>query len=352
MKETRHLLFFGELPGNFFHGISISNEINLNMLRTAFVVDIIEEYSSISEHNKITVKKLYLFVINNLKIAFKAITKHYSYFYLTFSLSSFGCLKTLATIVIFRLFNRGKVVLHVHRGDFFSRFYKSGFNRIITKFVFKLCYKVLLLSHTQKNIFENKFGRSFHVLPNTVEYEYSPVVKKSKKTNFLFISNYLLDKGIIDLLEVFNSIINKYKGLTLKTFGEFSDKKLKEDILGYNSSEIQIDNAIYGLDKFREISDSDCLILPSWNEGQPIVLLEAMSVGTPVIASKTGLIPELLGDNYPFLIIPNNKKSLEEKIVSFINSDDITGLTENLISRYRKYYSHESHFKCLSEIFI
>lgn len=352
MTEKRNILFYGELPGKFFHGISISNEINLNMLSPSFSIEKIIEYSDISGHNRITFRKLLLFIVNNIKISFKSISKHYTYFYTIFSLTSFGSLKTLAAIISFRVFNKGRVILHIHRGDFFTRYYKNQFNKIITRLIFRLSHKVLLLSNNQKDIFEDTFKRSFEVLPNTIEHEFVPDLNIKQKNKFLFISNYLIDKGIIDLLAVFKHLSKHYKGLTLNTYGEFSDYKLKDEILGYESSQIHISGPILGLEKFIEISKADCLILPSWNEGQPVVLLEAMSVGTPVIASQTGLIPDLLGKDYPYLIIPKNKKSLEEIIIRFIKAENLQELSESLVNRYNEYYSREAHQKRLNAIFI
>ncbi len=217
--------------------------------------------------------------------------------------------------------------------------------------IFRLSHKNIVLTENQKKIFENTFNRSFYILPNTVEFEYEPVLKTKSSSNFIFISNYLIDKGIIDLLDVFAQLTRHHKEVTIKTYGEFSDNKLKDLILSYNSSNININGPVRGLQKFKEISRSDCLILPSWNEGQPIVLLEAMSVGTPIIASGTGLIPELLGERYPFLTIPADRESLEKNIISFMHLKDHTEISRKLIDRYRMYYSHKKHIGKLYNIF-
>lgn len=322
------------------------------MLKTSFEVDIIEEYSKLEEHEKISVNKILNLIKNNLAILSKSLIHGYDYFYLIFSLSTLGSFKTLIAIINFRLFNRGKVVLHIHRGDFFTRFYKTFINRIITKLIFVLTNKIIVLSDNQKAEFEAFFNRPFNVLFNTVEIEYTKAKKNRQNCNFVFISNYLLDKGIIDLLEVFTKLTRQYQKISLQTYGSFSDQSLKDTILKYNSLNISINGTISGVSKFKEIAQSECLILPSWNEGQPIILLEAMSVGTPIIASQVGLIPELLGDDYPYFTIPGDKDSLEMKIIDFIKQENFADISEKIKSRYTKYYSQKKHAECLHNIFL
>jgi len=352
LKNKIRILFLGELPADSAHGISISNMINLKILESNFVIDIVKDKSRFSEHNRLTIRKIIYFLTSNLELIYKSLSHRYKYFYLVFSLSSFGSMKSLSAIVCFRLLNRGKVIIHLHRGDFFKRFYKVAFNRLITRFTFRLSDKIIVLSESQKNEFETVFKRSFFVLHNTVEMEYKKQNKLNNDNKFIYISNYLIDKGIIDLLEVFNKLTQDYNEISLVTYGEFPDKELKEKILSYNSSRISINGPISGEKKFEALFQSDCLVLPSWNEGQPLILLEAMSLGIPVIASRIGQIPELLGEEYPFLTVPANRSSLEEAIIRFIHYEEITNISKILEDKYINQYSKKIHAKKLHDIFV
>jgi glycosyltransferase involved in cell wall biosynthesis len=347
----KRLLFFGELPPFTNHGIANANFVNLGVLQSFFKIDIIEEKSKIEEHDKITINKIIYFLKGNLILAYRVIFNRYEYLYLTFSLSSFGGLKTFFAIMLFRLFSRGKVVLHIHRGDFFSRFYKSRINRIITANVFRLLHKIIVLSDLQRIEFAAISGKTFEVLPNTVDFESSNTCRTRLGSRFVFISNYFLDKGIMDLLDVFSKLVTRYPHLTLQTYGAFHDKVLKEKLLTYNSANISVNEAITGINKFNKIAESDCLILPSWNEGQPIVLLEAMSVGTPVIASSVGLIPEMLGNDYPFICNPADRDSLEKVITKFLGCQNLQEISDYLKNHYDTSYSQKVHAEKLTRIF-
>jgi glycosyltransferase involved in cell wall biosynthesis len=221
----------------------------------------------------------------------------------------------------------------------------------LTKYILGLSHKVIVLSDKQKKEFEVISKKPCFVLHNTIETEYTPEIKQRQNFRFIYISNYLVDKGIIDLLEVFRKLMKQYKNIVLQTFGAFSDNTIKETISKYNSDRIVINGVISGIDKYKLMADSDCLILPSWNEGQPLVLLEAMSLGTPVIASQAGLIRDMVGADYPYLTIPGSRESLEEKMIQFIMQGDSAQISAVLKERYNNYFSHSKHYVNLLEIF-
>ncbi len=351
-KIKSFLLFYGELPPSVFHGISISNETNLYYLDNHFDIDIINEVSNLKNHKSFSIDKTLNVLLELSRIIFASIKQHYSYFYLVLSLSSFGSVKTLISILCFKVFNRGKVIIHIHRGDFYNWYYKCFFNKLVFWCILKLIYKVIVLSEKAKIDMENVFGNKFTVLTNTIEAEMDLPNRKNNNYSFIYISNYIEEKGIMVLLNVFKELSISHPEIILQTYGAFANEDLKSQILNFNSPNIKINESIYGKDKFDLLANVDCLILPSWNEGQPIVLLESMSVGTPIIASEVGLIPDLLGENYPFLIKPNNCESLKDGIIKFINSTDIENLSFNLRKIYYEKYSRMIHERDLINIFI
>jgi len=348
---NNRILFFGELPAESIHGISIANSINIEMLESKYFVDKIVEHNKFNFHDRFSVRKVFVSILDFVKIASLGIKRRYKYFYLVFSLSSFGCLKTLLAIIVYKIFSRGEVILHIHRGDFFLRFYKGIFNIIFAKIIFKLSDKVIVLSDSQVIEFEKIFKRKFVSLPNTITCEIMPEIRSVGNRNFIYISNYLTDKGIYDLLEVFKSVTNEGDGVSLKCFGAYPDLNSKEVLKAFASNRIMINGPIVESVKFEELKNADCLILPSWNEGQPVIILEAMSLKTPIIASDVGLIPEMLGQNYPFLTKPRDNNDLKEKILKFIKYNNKEDISDDLYNRYYKFYSRDIHYKKLLTIF-
>lgn len=351
MSCKRSLLFYGELPPEAIHGIAYSNMMNLKLLENNFEIGIIEEKSTLSSNGPIALKKIFRLVKDHCLILLKAFQKKFDFFYLTFSISFMGGLKTLFSIICFRLFNRGKVILHIHRGDFNMWYNKNLSNRLLANLVIKLSGKIIVLSDIQKIAFNEIFTKPVFVLHNTVEYEFDYTLNEKKNNHFIFISNYLYEKGIFDLMEVFSKLLTKYPDITLHTYGAFPTAEIKERILRYHNQNISVGEVITGEEKFAVIEMADCLILPSFNEGEPLVLLEAMSVGTPVISTNVGLIPEMLGTDYPFISSPGDQASLEGKIIQFINCRERFQISKTLKERYSLVYSNKIHSLNLNAIF-
>jgi len=71
----------------------------------------------------------------------------------------------------------------------------------------------------------------------------------------------------------------------------------------------------------RIVGALDVLVIPSDHEGHPMVLLEAMRAGTPVVASRTGGIPEVLG-SVPWVVPPTNESAMAEAVRRLLENGD------------------------------
>ncbi len=92
--------------------------------------------------------------------------------------------------------------------------------------------------------------------------------------------------------------------------------------LGWRDDSVDIINAL------------DLFVLPSVHEGMPTVLLEAMSLGVPVVASNTGGIPDIVADNWSGILPePRNESSLAAKCMSVISDRSLADLLVHNASR-------------------
>lgn len=350
----KKILFSGELPPKSTHGVSYSNEINLSFLKKRFHVFVDEDSPSLRLHGKRNFYKIINLTRRVCTITTLSLFNRFSYFYIVFSTSLAGALKTLALVFVFRCFNRGKIIVHIHRGDL-ERFLNSRtINRIIFKLLTVLIDSYIVLSEETRSYIVYNFRKAnVYVLENTIstEYSLSKVRERCNDTDYLFIyvSNYIEEKGILVLLDTFGRLPGNFM---LQCFGNFTDLKLEKEIRGYNRFDnISINGPIYGKEKFEKINQADALILPSYNEGKPIVLLEAMSVATVFIASNVGYNAEIPYNGYPYLYYPNTIANLTAAILQFTKDENIEEIRLKLKERYYSEFSHRMHNLKLKEIF-
>jgi len=71
------------------------------------------------------------------------------------------------------------------------------------------------------------------------------------------------------------------------------------------------------------LAEADVFVLPSYTEGFPNVVLEAMTLGKPIVATSVGAIPEMLADGCGLLIPPRNIDALTDALSRLLRNADL-----------------------------
>lgn len=207
-----------------------------------------------------------------------------------------------------------KVILRKFAGNFAEAYQNS--NRL-KRYVlhWTLANSNLLFWETKALV---KFGSSIN--PNSVWF---PNVRKSSafkrpeerpyENRFVFLSRVEKEKGILLLVEAFKHLGNDY---SLDVYGPLNGIK-QEELL---SSNISYKGIVPSDSVSTVLAEYDVLILPTlWKaEGYPGIIIEAYSVGLPVIASRIGAIPEIVGDSRTgFLIEPGSMNEIVKSVKMF-----------------------------------
>jgi glycosyltransferase involved in cell wall biosynthesis len=92
------------------------------------------------------------------------------------------------------------------------------------------------------------------------------------------------------------------------------------------------------------LAAADMMVLPSYDEGLPLVILEALGLGTPVICTPVGVIPEVLTDGTNALFCkPGNREGLAQAIERLLGDAALRQrLCDNGLARYRELFSIEA----------
>ncbi|WP_308759959.1 glycosyltransferase [uncultured Bacteroides sp.] len=212
-----------------------------------------------------------------------------------------------------------KVILHMHAADFVE-FYEASTNKEWIENGIKACDKLIVLSPQWKSFFVNIGIKEMNIiiLNNIVTPPSEEVLEKKRKQNvnmkpqlrFLFLGWLGKRKGIWDLLDVIIAHHKELKGKFMLRFGgnEFEDKIKKLIVNNHLEDVAQFEGWVSGQKKTELLEWANCFILPSYNEGLPISILEAMSYGMPVVSTPVGGITEIVKNGRNGVIVEPGKK--------------------------------------------
>lgn len=135
-------------------------------------------------------------------------------------------------------------------------------------------------------------------------------------TAFVYVGNLLREKGAFDLLSAFCRLVRRSERCAHVLFvgdGE-QRQQLESDASTYNLQDrTHFVGAVEQGDIPTLLSASDVFVLPSWHEGLPNALIEAMSCGLPAVATAVGGIPEVIEDGISGILVP---RQAEEELLN------------------------------------
>jgi len=144
---------------------------------------------------------------------------------------------------------------------------------------------------------------------------------KSKMT-LIFVGSIIKTKGIVELVEALPLVKEKYEAIELIVLGEGNlTTSLKEKALQLGISENLCFKGSLPLNEVASyMRQADLLVLPSYREGVPNVLLESFACGTPVVATRVGGIPEIVTDDVGILVEEKQSKALSDAILKALST--------------------------------
>lgn len=249
---------------------------------------------------------------------------------------------------------RKKVVIHQHGGNF-PDFYEKELGAAGKKYVRRILSKgdaFLVLGTAWKDFFSTMIDRAgITVLPNAVTLpERFP--KQYGAHKLLFLGRLCREKGIRELLSVMPRLRSRFPDVQLYLGGVWEEESLKEEMASIGDCVVDL-GWVSGSVKQKLLQECDIYVLPSYFEGQPVSVLEAMAYECAVAASDTGGIPDMIVDGQTGLLLPpKDADALAQKLLTLLADADLCRkLGANARRKIESEFSMEQNIERLLAIY-
>ena len=255
-------------------------------------------------------------------------------------------------------------VYHVHSPTArdSSRLWINRVNDWVERWSLRNCSKIVTVSRSlRRELIKRGISRQRLVcIPNGVP-ALTPIDLSSRISsdtwNLGMIALFRPRKGLEVLLEAVRRLPENSPKIHVRVIGGFETEEYRKAMLQL-VDQYKLNDRItftgFTNDIGKALADLDGMILPSlYGEGMPMVVLEALSAGVPVIATKVEGTPEVVRDGVEgYLAEPRDPQSLMESISKFTSSRSKWAMmSEQAVDRHRERYSDMKMAVATAEVY-
>ncbi|MEP7070356.1 MAG: glycosyltransferase family 4 protein [Usitatibacter sp.] len=310
MIQTPVILLLGPHRGAVS---GVSTHVNLLMdssLADDFEVVHFQVGSEGRDENAFT--RLARLVLSPIFLTATIIFRRVSLVHVNTSLNSRAYWRDIGYVAVAKLLG-ARVVYQVHGGELPQRFFAG--KKLLTaflRFTLKAPDLVLVLAQLELEAYRNFVPEQRVVaLPNGIDcrpFGAAPVfeTQPGQPLRLVYIGRLAREKGLYETLQGMRLAHELGVDARLVIAGngaEESRLRRYAQALGI-AARICFVGPVFGNDKVKLLAGADVMILPSYSEGLPYALLEAMAAGIPVITTPVGAIPDVVTDGIHGFLVP------------------------------------------------
>jgi len=199
----------------------------------------------------------------------------------------------------------GLKLIHIEHWSYFDTFLRKDIHRFKARRMLRYADKVLVVSDVLKQLVKNHFPEDkIHILPNIVDPPFGFKEKEPTEVyRFLAISNWQKPKNPFPYLEALEQLAKDHKlKLTMVGKGPILEEVKKRKW----SFEIEFPGTVKHDELGSFYHQADFFLHGSDFETFSIVGVEALMTGTPVIANRVGVLPEIINKDNGLIIEEND----------------------------------------------
>ena len=256
-----------------------------------------------------------------------------------------------------RVFNIPYIV-HIHSGgfpDFYERDCSPVAKRVIRSFLNRAAKLVVLTSPVAIWLDYISKNKNIFQIPNFIDTNIPPRVGNSLKSKrILFLGRLTEEKGVFDLLDAAAILQRRGIDFELVLAGDGDRKAVTRTIesLGLVGC-VNLPGWLVGSAKLDMLLSAQIFVLPSYVEGLPMGILEAMAAGCPIVAARVGGVPEQVEDLVSAVLIEagdvSELASALNKLLVDVELCQQYGAAAKL--RVKEKFSPEAMFPLMAELY-
>lgn len=221
-----------------------------------------------------------------------------------------------------------KIIIHMH-GSTFDLFYKERCNekqKQEVRDIFSMADAVIALSEDWKEFLAKYICApdKIHVIYNAVKLP-DAYEKDYGSRKMLFLGILGQRKGTYDLIEILPEIFRKYPDAHIY-FGGDGEREAAERLCREKGIDRNVTflGWVRGAEKERLLRECSIYVLPTYHEGMPMSILEAMSYGMAVVSTYAGGIPHLITDGENGLLVKaGDKVKISDALKRLMKNEEI-----------------------------
>ena len=253
--------------------------------------------------------------------------------------ASYNSFRRSAIFVKIAKFFHKKVILHIHGGGF-REYYATNPQKISS--ILNSCDCIITLTESWQTFFKQiTTCKHIEIIENITSPPQSKAIPNDSKFHLLFLGLVTEQKGIYDLIEVIAEHKAEFDNKLTLHIGGNGEKGKLIDLISKNglASLVTYEGWVSGDQKNDLFNMSDAFILPSYTEGLPISILEAMSYGLPILSTPVGGIPEIVENGVNgFLFHPGDKNGIFQAILQLLSNKDLAKqMGDESLARAKRY---------------
>lgn len=188
------------------------------------------------------------------------------------------------------------------------------------------------------------------VKPNFVESNETFIPEEQRKDQFVFAGRLDKLKGIDILLKAWKQMGAKAPKLIVCGTGPM--EKWCKEFAKSNKLNVEFKGCVPNAEVLKIVASSKALVLPTqWYEGFPMSIVEAFSVGTPVICSDLGNAGSIVEEKITGFKFQYNESDSLKCVIKEFESYDIKLLQQSAYGKYRRYFDQNRNYEMFQTIY-